>query len=67
MKILADLKDIDYFVQVLLGGNMSILMRIKCFFLGHNYMIIKKDDEILVRECIDCGKISKVTLVIEDF
>lgn len=46
---------------------MSILMRIKCFFLGHNYMIIKKDDVILVRECMDCGKISKVTLVIEDF
>lgn len=43
---------------------MNILMRIKCFFLGHNYMMtIKKDDMIWVRECIDCGKISKVTLV----
>lgn len=42
---------------------MNILMRIKCFFLGHNYITIKKDNIILVRECIDCGKISKVTLV----
>ena len=46
---------------------MNILMRIKCFFLGHNYMIIKKDNEILVRECIDCGKINKVALVMKDF
>lgn len=42
---------------------MSLLMRGLCIFVGHNYRTIKKDNLIWIRECVDCGKIEKITLV----
>lgn len=42
---------------------MSIFFRPICWLGGHNWRTIKRDNVILVRECVDCGKIQRILLV----